>query len=104
MQVITSWGGIGGPATEGEFTPAEAAILLRAALLCVHSFAKRLPTERGRHAGKWRPRHWPGKFNISHGVAIDACSRVWVADRANERLQVFDLAGKVRAARAAGGV
>jgi hypothetical protein len=35
-----------------------------------------------------------GKFNISHGVAIDQCERVWVADRANHRVQIFDLAGK----------
>jgi hypothetical protein len=49
--VITSWGGLGGPETKG-------------------------------------------KFNISHGVAIDSCDRVWVADRANARVQIFTLAGK----------
>ena len=38
FKVVTSWGGLGGPATKG-------------------------------------------KFNISHGVAIDHCNRVWVADR-----------------------
>ena len=86
FKVVTSWGGLGGPATKG-------------------------------------------KFNISHGVAIDHCNRVWVADRcahqtcchlttrqefrirllcklndcgwlsggcgrANARLQIFDLSGK----------
>ena len=35
-----------------------------------------------------------GKFNVSHGVAIDSCDRVWVADRANARVQIFTLAGK----------
>jgi len=36
----------------------------------------------------------PGKFHIPHGVAIDACDRVWVADRMNNRTQVFTLSGK----------
>ena len=35
-----------------------------------------------------------GRFNISHGVAVDGCDRVWVADRANRRVQVFTMEGK----------
>ena len=36
----------------------------------------------------------PGKFNVAHGVAIDAKGLLWVADRENQRIQVFDQEGK----------
>nr|XP_045370052.1 NHL repeat-containing protein 3 isoform X4 [Camelus bactrianus] len=32
----------------------------------------------------------PAKFNIPHSVTVDSAGRVWVADRGNKRLQVFD--------------
>ncbi|XP_055452812.1 NHL repeat-containing protein 3 [Psammomys obesus] len=32
----------------------------------------------------------PAKFNIPHSVTLDTVGRVWVADRGNKRLQVFD--------------
>ncbi|XP_020040118.2 NHL repeat-containing protein 3 isoform X1 [Castor canadensis] len=32
----------------------------------------------------------PAKFNIPHSVTLDSLGRVWVADRGNKRLQVFD--------------
>jgi DNA-binding beta-propeller fold protein YncE len=32
----------------------------------------------------------PGKFDVAHGVAIDAKGMVWVADRENQRVQVFN--------------
>ncbi|XP_008847579.1 NHL repeat-containing protein 3 isoform X1 [Nannospalax galili] len=32
----------------------------------------------------------PAKFNIPHSVTLDSVGRVWVADRGNKRLQVFD--------------
>ncbi|OWK00851.1 NHLRC3 [Cervus elaphus hippelaphus] len=32
----------------------------------------------------------PAKFNIPHSVTVDSTGRVWVADRGNKRLQVFD--------------
>ncbi len=35
-----------------------------------------------------------GEFNIPHGIAIDANSNVYVADRENSRIQVFDSTGK----------
>jgi DNA-binding beta-propeller fold protein YncE len=35
-----------------------------------------------------------GEFNVPHGVAIDSTGRVFVADRGNNRLQVFDQDGK----------
>lgn len=36
----------------------------------------------------------PGKFNVAHGIAIDAKGLLWVADRENERIQIFDGDGK----------
>ena len=36
----------------------------------------------------------PGKFNFPHGIAVDAKGRVFVCDRSNSRLQVFDALGK----------
>jgi peptidylamidoglycolate lyase len=36
----------------------------------------------------------PGKFNLPHGVAVDERGRVFVCDRSNARLQVFDARGK----------
>ena len=36
----------------------------------------------------------PGQFNLVHAVAIDRMKRVFVADRSNNRLQIFDAQGK----------
>jgi DNA-binding beta-propeller fold protein YncE len=35
----------------------------------------------------------PGKFEVAHGVAIDAKGLLWIADRENQRIQVFDQDG-----------
>jgi len=35
----------------------------------------------------------PGRFNVPHGIAIDARGQLYVADRGNARIQVFDGAG-----------
>jgi sugar lactone lactonase YvrE len=36
----------------------------------------------------------PGQFQVAHGIAIDAKGLLWVADRENQRIQVFDQDGK----------
>jgi peptidylamidoglycolate lyase len=36
----------------------------------------------------------PGQFKTPHNIAIDSKGRVWVCDRGNKRLQVFDQDGK----------
>src|SRR5882757_11456919 len=36
----------------------------------------------------------PGQFNTPHSIATDASGNVYVADRGNRRIQVFDGAGK----------
>jgi DNA-binding beta-propeller fold protein YncE len=36
----------------------------------------------------------PGEFDTPHSIAMDAKGRVYVADRANNRIQIFDESGK----------
>jgi len=36
----------------------------------------------------------PGEFDLPHSVAVDAQGRVYVADRNNARIQIFDASGK----------
>jgi len=31
----------------------------------------------------------PGKFEVAHGIAMDAQGQLWVADRENQRIQIF---------------
>ncbi|HXJ96764.1 MAG TPA: peptidyl-alpha-hydroxyglycine alpha-amidating lyase family protein [Terriglobia bacterium] len=50
-------------------------------------------------AGNWlkswgEPGGAPGQFNTPHSIAVDAQGRVYVADRGNRRIQVFDGEGK----------
>jgi len=40
------------------------------------------------------PGDGPGQFNTPHSIAVDAQDRVYVADRGNRRIQVFDGEGK----------
>lgn len=35
----------------------------------------------------------PGKFDVAHGLAIDAKGLLWVTDRENQRIQIFDQNG-----------
>jgi DNA-binding beta-propeller fold protein YncE len=49
----------------------------------------------GRLLGTWGKRGaGPGEFHTPHAVAVDARGRVFVADRENYRIQIFDGAGK----------
>ena len=47
-------------------------------------------------------KHWgergtaPGEFNTPHSIVIDAASNLYVADRQNGRVQVFDTEGKFK--------
>lgn len=48
----------------------------------------------GKYLLEWgKPGKGPGEFNTVHSIAIDAKGRVYVADRGNDRIQVFDLNG-----------
>jgi hypothetical protein len=37
----------------------------------------------------------PGQFRIPHGIGVDEFDRVYVADRENNRIQIFDVEGKL---------
>jgi len=59
----------------------------------VHKF-----TPDGRLMQSWgEPGSDPGQFNIVHNIATDADGWVYVADRENHRVQVFDGSGKYEA-------
>jgi hypothetical protein len=48
----------------------------------------------GAWVGTWGKRgSGPGEFWTPHNIAVDANDHIWVADRANGRLQVFDTEG-----------
>ncbi len=52
-------------------------------------------TAEGRHVAEWGAKgDGPGQFNLPHGIALDSRGRVYVCDRTNSRIQVFDPAGK----------
>jgi len=49
--------------------------------------------------GNWikswgEPGDQPGQFNTPHSIAVDAHDNIYVADRGNRRIQVFDTEGK----------
>jgi DNA-binding beta-propeller fold protein YncE len=53
-------------------------------------------TPDGRHVLSWgEPGTDPGQFNLPHNIATDADGLVYVADRENHRVQIFDEAGRV---------
>jgi sugar lactone lactonase YvrE len=48
----------------------------------------------GRFLAQWGGKGTaPGQFEVAHGIAIDAKGLLWVADRENQRIQLFDQAG-----------
>ena len=52
----------------------------------------------GIYKGQWGQKGTAdGQFDIVHDVAVDANGRIYVADRENRRIQVFDAAGKLLA-------
>ena len=51
-------------------------------------------TADGRHLRSWgTPGRGPSQFRVPHGIAVDSENRVYVTDRENDRVQVFDTAG-----------
>jgi DNA-binding beta-propeller fold protein YncE len=50
----------------------------------------------GSYQFSWgEPGNDPGQFNLPHGIWYDSRGRLLVADRENDRVQVFDLAGNL---------
>ena len=56
----------------------------------VHAFSSA-----GDHLFSWgAPGSGPGQFNLPHGIDVDSRGRVFVADRENSRIQLFDAEGR----------
>ena len=50
----------------------------------------------GNWVKQWgEPGNQPGQLNTPHSIAADAKGNIYVADRGNQRIQVFDTKGKV---------
>ena len=67
-------------------------------ILC-HRWIRQSPGRQVHQAGKyllqWGTRgSGPGQFQLPHNIAVDAQGRVYVTDRDNRRIQVFDANGK----------
>ena len=61
----------------------------------LHQFARRQGDKNGEWLGSWgTPGSEPGQFMTPHSIAVDAQDNVYVADRGNRRIQVFDTTGK----------
>lgn len=49
---------------------------------------------RGQRIATWGgPGSGPGRFTVPHAIAVDGRDRILVADRENDRIQVFDRDG-----------
>jgi DNA-binding beta-propeller fold protein YncE len=52
-------------------------------------------TKEGKYVKEWGSKgKQPGQFNLVHAIFLDNKGRVYVGDRENERVQVFDTEGK----------
>jgi 6-bladed beta-propeller/NHL repeat len=52
-------------------------------------------TKDGKYVGQWGKKGaGDGEFNLVHDIVLDKRNRLIVGDRANQRIQIFDLAGK----------
>ena len=53
-----------------------------------------ISTKRGVSSGLGHARVAPGMFSLPHSIAVDSHGRLYVADRNNARIQVFDQSGR----------
>lgn len=52
-------------------------------------------TPSGQYLMEWGTKgNKEGEFNIPHGIALDAKGKVYIADRENSRIQIFDTSGR----------
>ena len=50
----------------------------------------------GRYVTAWgTPGDGPGQFRVVHSIAIDSHDRLYVSDRENNRIQIFDVSGRL---------
>jgi hypothetical protein len=60
---------------------------------CVHKY-----TPEGKRVATWgEPGTGPGQFNLVHNIVADDAGWIYVADRENHRIQVFDTNGRYEA-------
>ena len=86
-------------ADQGHFNrPADVAFLPDGSLLVADGYAGTRVVKfdaSGRYVMSFGTRgNGPGQFSLVHCVAVDARGRIYVADRNNSRVQVFDAAGQ----------
>ena len=61
----------------------------------LHRLAGRADPENGKFVNAWgRKGPAAGELDTPHGIAMDSAGRLYVADRSNNRVQVFDQSGK----------
>ena len=99
-QLLRTWGVNGVPGNdEGHFNkPTDIAVLPDGSFYVsdgyVNSRVLKFNRE-GKFEFEWgRKGQGPGEFVVPHGIAVDGKGRVYVADRENDRIQVFSADGK----------
>ncbi len=99
-QLIKELGTRDTAAAEGPFNhPADVAVAADGTILIPDGYGNsriHVFSPDGAHLRSWGAHgREPGQFRVPHGIALDAGDRVYVADRENDRVQVFDRSGKV---------
>ena len=97
-RIVLTLGQRGRPALQAPFNhPADVAVAPNGEIYVADGYGNsaihRFSPE-GQHLGSWgRPGAGPGQFTTPHGIWIDADQRVLVADRENNRVQLFSPEG-----------
>ncbi len=98
--LLRTWGenGVGGDGRAHFNKPTDVAVLADGSFYVsdgyVNSRVVKFSAD-GRYQFEWGKKGGgPGEFVIPHGIAIDATGKVYVADRQNDRIQIFTPDGK----------
>jgi peptidylglycine monooxygenase len=97
-RIVLTLGQRGRPALQAPFNhPADVAIAPNGEIYVADGYGNAVIhrfSPEGRHIGSWgRPGAGHGEFTTPHGIWIDARDRVLVADRENNRVQLFSPEG-----------
>ena len=97
-RIVLALGQRGRPALRAPFNhPADVAVAPDGDIYVADGYGNSRVAKYDRN-GKWI-KNWgstgttPGQFRVVHGIQIDAANNVYVADRDNRRIQVFDTEG-----------